>query len=83
LYPSGIPKTAVVTTPSGKQFKGDLVHVDPFRIAITDSAGWYHSWSCSEVKFQIHDPLAAHQELLPRYTEARMHDMFAYLETLK
>jgi hypothetical protein len=35
------------------------------------------------VKVQVTDPLATHFELLPKYTNAVMHDMFAYLETLK
>jgi cytochrome c oxidase cbb3-type subunit 3 len=83
LYPSGIEKTATVTTASDQQFKGDLFYRDAFRIAIKDSEGWYHSWPSSEVKIEIHDPLAAHLELLSKYTDATMHDMFAYLETLK
>jgi cytochrome c oxidase cbb3-type subunit 3 len=83
LYPSGIVKTAAVTTASGEQFKGNLFYMDQFRIAIKDSDGWYRSWPCSDVKIQIHDPLAAHLELLPKYTDAAMHDMFAYLEALK
>jgi cytochrome c oxidase cbb3-type subunit III len=72
-----------VTTSSGEQLKGNLFYTDQFRIAIKDAAGWYRSWPCSEVKVQIHDPLAAHLELLPKYTEAGMHNLFAYLETLK
>lgn len=83
LYPSGIEKTATVTTSSGEQFKGNLFYVDQFRIAIKDASGWYHSWPRSEVKVRIHDPLAAHLELLPKYSEAGMHNMFAYLETLQ
>jgi len=83
LYPSGVEKTATATTKSGEHFKGNLFYADQFRLAIKDDAGWYHSWPYSEVKVQIHDPLAAHRELLPKYTEADMHNMFAYLETLK
>jgi cytochrome c oxidase cbb3-type subunit III len=83
LYPPDVVKTATVTIASGQQFKGELFYVDQFRIAIKDSDGWYQSWPCSEVKIEIHDPLAAHLELLPKYTDAAMHDMFAYLEMLK
>jgi cytochrome c oxidase cbb3-type subunit III len=83
LYCSGVEKTATATPASGQQFKGDLFYSDAFRIAIKDSDGWYHSWPRSEVKIEIHDPLAAHLELLPKYNDATMHDMFAYLETLK
>lgn len=83
LYPSGVAKTAIVTTSSGERFSGNLFYADAFRIAIKDAAGWYHSWPRSEVKAEIHDPLETHQELLSKYTEADMHNTFAYLETLK
>jgi cytochrome c oxidase cbb3-type subunit 3 len=32
---------------------------------------------------EVHDPLAAHAELLKKYTDADMHNMLAYLVTLK
>jgi len=83
LYPPDVPKTATVTTGSGKEITGELVHQDQFSIAIRDHDGWYHSWPCSEVKSQVHDPLAAHLELLHKYTESDVHNLFAYLETLK
>jgi len=31
----------------------------------------------------VHDPLAAHQALLNSITDADLHNLFAYLETLK
>lgn len=83
LYPDAVPKTVTVATRSGDQFTGALFYHDQFNIAIKDNVGWYHSWPCSEVKFQIHDPLAAHLELLHKYSEPDVHNVFAYLETLK
>ncbi len=83
LYPSDVPKSATVITRSGQRITGELLYKDPFNIAIKDRDGWYRSWPCSEVEFQIHDPLAAHLALLHKYTEADMHNVFAYLETLK
>ena len=83
LYPSDVPKTATVTISSGRELKGVLAYRDPFTIAIKDSDGWYHSWPIDEVKVQIRDPLAAHLELLHKYTNADMHNVFAYLETLQ
>jgi cytochrome c oxidase cbb3-type subunit 3 len=35
------------------------------------------------VKVEIVDPLAAHEKLLRQYTDDNIHDLFAYLETLK
>ncbi len=83
LYPAGIPMAATITTNSGTQISGPVVFQDQFTIAIKDSGGWYRSWPISDVKFQVHDPLAAHLNLLQKYSEADMHNMFAYLETLK
>jgi cytochrome c oxidase cbb3-type subunit III len=83
LYPADAPKSAVVTTNSGRQFKGTLAYQDPFTIAINDTDGWYHSWPADEVKVQIRDPLATHLELLHKYRNADVHNLFAYLETLK
>lgn len=76
-------KTAAVETKSGEKISGDLTYEDAYTIAITDANGWYHSWPKDTVTFQIKDPLAAHRELLGKYTEADMHNMFAYLETLQ
>jgi hypothetical protein len=35
------------------------------------------------VKVDIRDPLAGHVELLRQYTDKSMHDVLAYLVTLK
>lgn len=84
LYPSaGNPTTAVVTDASGKKFEGTLLLNDGFNVAITDTDGWYHSWPTKSVQIQVHDPLAAHAALLEKYTDADMHNIFTYLETLK
>ena len=83
LYPSGTPSTAVVTLASGKKFEGTLLLNDGFNVAIQGKDGWYHSWPRSAVKIEVHDPLAAHAALLEKYTDADMHNLFTYLETLK
>ncbi len=85
VYPSGkhVKKTALVTLPDGKRFEGTVVHDDEFSIGITAQDGWYHAWPKSEVKADVHDPLEGHQELMSKYTDADLHNLFAYLETLK
>ncbi len=83
LYPPDVPKTVTITTTSGQQFKGELAYQDLFTIAIKDDGGWYHSWPMNQVKFQVHDPIAAHLDLLHKYKSADIHNVFAYLETLK
>lgn len=84
LWPSkGVHKTATVRTQSGQTISGEFSYEDAFTIAIVDADGWYHSWPKHAVKIEVKDPLQAHRELLHKYTEADMHNMFAYLETLK
>lgn len=83
LYPAGKHATAVVTLASGEQLKGEVKHIDDFVIAVQDEGGWYRSFPRNRVKVELHDPLAAHRELLEKLTQANVHDLFAYLETLK
>jgi cytochrome c oxidase cbb3-type subunit 3 len=83
LYPGGHHTMVVVTLPSGEQFKGPLVHTDDFVIALRDVSGWYRSFLRDRVKVEIQDPLAAHRALLDKLTQADVHNLFAYLESLK
>ena len=83
LYPSGKRPTATVTTQSGQKFTGPIVRLDDFSVALRDSSGWYHSWARDQIKLELLDPLAAHRKLLGQYTDKDMHNLFAYLETLK
>lgn len=84
LYPGGADhRTVTVTLPSGKTIEGPLDHLDEFTVSLHDSAGWYRSFALDQVKVSVHDPLAAHRELLDEVTQADVHNLFAYLETLK
>jgi cytochrome c oxidase cbb3-type subunit 3 len=83
LYPEGKHPTAVVTLPSGEQVKGEVKHTDDFVIAVRDASGWYRSFRRDRVKVELQDPLATHRELLERLTQADVHNLFAFLETLK
>lgn len=78
-----VPTEVTVTLPSGETISGTLKRVDDFNISMYDSSGMYHSWPRSDVKVDIKDPLAAHRELLAKYSNADMHNILAYLETLK
>lgn len=83
LYPVGKVPTAVITLRSGQKFEGESVSTDAFHLAIRDREGWFHSWPVADVTVEIHDPLSAHRILVQKLTNAQMHDLFAYLETLK
>lgn len=77
------PAKVIITLATGEIVSGDLVHIDEFSVTFRDSNGWTRSVSRQEAKVDIKDPLAAHRDLLPQYTDADMHNMLAYLETLK
>lgn len=83
LYPEGKKSTATVTLVSGETRSGTLVHMDTFTISIRDADGWRHSWPLDQVKVTVDDPLAEHKKLLEQYTNDDVHNLFAYLETLK
>jgi mono/diheme cytochrome c family protein len=89
LFPAltrGGPKQAEVTvTPAGgRPVSGTLVRIDSFNVSLRDSSGEYQTFRrASNVKVDVRDPLAAHHDLLDQYTDADMHNILAYLETLK
>lgn len=83
MYPSGVRQDATVTDASGKQFTGELLQQDAFDVTIRTGDGGQRSWPSSSVKVQTTDALAKHLELLSKYTNADMHNLFAYLETLR
>ncbi len=82
IKPPPMPKVTV-TLVTGETVSGDLVHVDEFNVTFRDANGWTRSAARQDAKVDIQDPLAAHRNLLPQYTDADMHNMLAYLETLK
>jgi cytochrome c oxidase cbb3-type subunit 3 len=84
LYPSnGRGATVTVTLPSGETVAGALAYRDEFTVALTDSSGWYRSWPTRLVKVSVNNPLDAHAEQLGKYTDDDMHDVLAYLQTLR
>jgi cytochrome c oxidase cbb3-type subunit 3 len=87
LYPApgrgGSKSTVTVTLSSGEVITGRLTYRDEFTIALTDADGWYRAWPVRQVKFQVNDPLEAHVDQLGKYTDRDMHDVLAYLQTLR
>ncbi len=76
-------KTAVVKLRDGTEFQGEVLHEDEFNIGLKCQDGWYRSWPVADVEIRIDDHLLAHRELMRKYTDADVHNLFAYLETLK
>jgi len=91
LYPSDSagkhrpPTTVTVTLPSGETVSGTLKQIDDFTVSLTDQSGAVRSFSREEpgLKVTLKDPLEADRLLLEKYTDADMHNVLAYLETLK
>lgn len=75
--------TVTVVLPSGQKLTGRLQHIDEFDVAFYDANG-YHSFPIGpRLTVQVHEPLAAHEQLLHALTDTNMHDVTTYLETLK
>lgn len=83
--PETAPVTVTVSLPSGESFSGKLDHIDDFTVALTDANGDYHSFTRdgNTPKVETHDPLQAHTEMLMKYTDSDIHNLTAYLITLK
>lgn len=82
---SGKPVQVKVTLPNGQSFFGELMSIDDFNVSLRDNSGDLHTFTRTgdEPKVEIHDPYQTHEELLRKYTDADMHNLTAYLVTLK
>ena len=79
------PTTVTVTLPSGEKVEGRLDRIDDFVVALTLPDGTHRSFSTSgdTPKVEIHDPLEPHKALLRSYADTDIHNVTAYLVTLK
>jgi cytochrome c oxidase cbb3-type subunit 3 len=83
LYPRDAKSKVTVTPSSGKALTGQLAYLDEFTVALVDSNGVYHSWPVINVKYKVDAPADAHIELLSKYTDADIHNLMAYIQTLR
>ena len=83
--PTPRPRTQVtVTPPGGQAITGTLVRIDDFNVTLQDSSGAQRTFTrTAAIKVDVDDPYAAHAALLSKYTDADIHNLTAYLETLK
>ncbi len=83
--PSKSATTATVTTKTGEKFTGLPVQITDFVVVIQPATGPIKSflkvgdWP----KVELHNPLQAHVDLLGKYTDADIHNLAAYLVSLK
>jgi cytochrome c oxidase cbb3-type subunit 3 len=74
-----------ITQPSGERIEGKLVRIDDFLVSIALADRTIHTFrrEGDSPKIELHDPLKAHRDLLSVLTDQNMHDVTAYLVTLK
>jgi len=79
------PMTATVTLPSGEKVEGKIDRMDDFVISLTLADGTHRSFQTegNTPAVEIRDPLAGHKSLLRTYADADIHNVTAYLVTLK
>ncbi len=83
LYPKDAQAKVTITLPSGKTVSGTLAYHDEFTIGLRDASGWYQSWPVTQVKYKVDAPAEAHADLLAKYTDDDIHNLMAYLQTLR
>jgi mono/diheme cytochrome c family protein len=79
------PVTATVTLASGEKVEGELARIDDFSVSLImpDQSRRTFRRDGPVPKVEVQDPLKAHRDLLPRYTEKDIHDLTSYLVTIK
>lgn len=80
------PKPVVVVTlPSGERFEGQLDRLDDFLVALTQPDRRQRSFTRrGDVPgVEVSDPMARHTDLLSVYRDTDIHDVTAYLSTLR
>ena len=74
-----------VTLSSGQVIEGRLERIDDFLVVLTQADGTPRSFrrTDSGPKVEVMDPLEPHRMMLPTYTDKDIHDVTAYLATIK
>ncbi len=83
LYPKHAKSAVTVTLASGQTITGTLDYLDEFTVGLIDAGGMYRSWRTADVQYKVDSPVEAHVELLSKYTDSDIHDLMAYLQTLR
>ena len=79
------PVTATVTTADGQKVEGRLDRIDDFSVTLTLADGTQRTFrrTGNTPAVQITDPLEGHRQLWRKLTDKDIHDVTAYLVTLK
>jgi cytochrome c oxidase cbb3-type subunit III len=79
------PPRVIVTTASGETIEGEVERLDDFSVAVRRDDGTRRSWRIANgnPRVEVIDPLRGHRALLPTYSDSDIHNVTAYLVTLK
>ena len=83
LYPKHEKSKVTVTTGSDQTITGTLDYLDEFTVGLIDATGAYRSWRTRDVHYKVDAPVNAHVEQFPKYTDDDIHNLMAYLQTLR
>lgn len=77
--------TVTVTLPSGQSYSGLPLRITDFDVMLRDDSGTIRSFTRDgdTPKVEVKDPLQAHVDMLAKWTDSDLHNMTAYLATLK
>ncbi len=79
------PTTVTVTLANGEKVEGRLRRIDDFTVSLVQEDGTPRSFTREgdTPKVDVHDPLKPHKDLLRKYTDKNIHNLTAYLVTVK
>jgi len=79
------PTTATITLASGEKVEGRVERIDDFTVSIVTEDGQRRSFRTEDgaPRVEVHDPLQGHRDLLRVYADRDIHNVTAYLWTLK
>ena len=79
------PGRVVVTLRNSEKVEGTLSRLDDFVVSLKLADGTHRSFRTfgSSISVEIQDPLASHKALLPTYRDADIHNVTAYLASLR
>ena len=91
LNPSGggrgivVTPTTVTVTTGAEKVQGRLVRIDDFLVSLSTADGTQRTFrrDGENPKVEVRDPFQPHKDLLKTYSDKNIHDITAYLVTLK
>ena len=83
LYPKHAKSTVEVVLASRQTISGTLEYLDEFTVGLIDQTGAYRSFRIRDVQYKVDEPVKAHVRLFSMYTDADIHNLMAYLQTLQ